>query len=191
MGMRRANVTSYISFRSLVLLLACSCTHSRLSRKSFGASSLGSQGQGSQGHGRDEKSSFNLLKLFSGKENDGDIGYGSFVSDEKRLAILSNQRSISRDELLENVLKGVISVIGMIFYYRMFSQLGDSFRSMGSSLMGALKTDSKSGDHSALHPNVTKLLQANTTLNSYEIEILQVHEYYFLNSHIFHMEHLM
>jgi hypothetical protein len=173
--MRKVNVTSWISLRSLVLLLACSYIHSRLSRKSFRFS--GNSGRGIQDRDKDEKPSFNLLKFITGSENDDDDSYVPFVNDDKRLAILSNQRSISRDELLENVIKGVISVIGMVFYYRMFSQLGDSFRSMGSSLMGAMKTDSKSDDYSALHPNVTKLLPANATLNSYEIEILQVLQY--------------
>ena len=168
-------MTSWISFRSLVFLLACSFINSRLSRKNFGLP--GNQRPGSQGRDRDDKPTFGsqLRKLFAGEENDHDDSYDPYVSAEKRLAILSNQRSISRDELVENVIKGVISVIGMVFYYRMFSQMGDSFRSMGNSLMGVLKTDLKSADHSALHPNVTKLLPANTTLNSYEIEVLQVH----------------
>ena len=173
--MGKVSGSAWISFRSLVLLLACSVVNSRLSRKNFILT--GKQGQREEGRGKGNKSIFNLLRLFGGNESEQDNNYDPFVNDDKRLAILSNQRSISRDELVENVIKAVISVIGTVFYYRVISQLGDSFRSMGSSVMGVLKTDLKSGDFSSLHPNVTKMLQANTTLNSYEIEILQVDWY--------------
>lgn len=94
---------------------------------------------------------------------------------DKRLAILRHQKSISRDELIENLVKGALSITGMIFYYRLFSQIGSSLGNLGNSVMGALNTDSKTGD-TGLHPNITKLLQPNTTLNSFELEILQVTE---------------
>lgn len=110
------------------------------------------------------------------KDDDGMTG-NIFESDgdklDKRIAILKHQRSISRDELIENLIKGALSVTGMIFYYRLFSQIGNSIGNIGNSVLGALKTDSKSTD-SGLHPNITKLLQPNTTLNSFELEILQV-----------------
>jgi hypothetical protein len=112
------------------------------------------------------------------RDDDGSFGNLPFANDndkslDKRIAILKHQRSISRDELIENLIKGALSVTGMIFYYRLFSQIGNSIGNLGNSVLGALKPDSKSSD-TGLHPNITKLLQPNTTLNSFELEILQV-----------------
>jgi hypothetical protein len=44
---------------------------------------------------------------------------------------------------------------------------------MGDSFMNLVKSD-KSGSDNGLHPNITKFLAPNVTLNSYELEILQV-----------------
>lgn len=112
------------------------------------------------------------------KDDDGSLGNLPFGNDndkllDKRIAILRHQRSISRDELIENLIKGALSITGMIFYYRLFSQIGDSLGNLGNSVMGALKLDSRSND-TGLHPNITRLLQPNATLNNFELEILQV-----------------
>ena len=142
-----------LHFVGLILLLLCFLADSRTPRQN-----------GFEFFGKPKK---------SGPDS---IGFPETDNDklDKRLAILRHQSSISRDELMENVIKGLLTITGMVFYYRLFSQIGQSLGNAGESLMGAFKPDLKLGDNLGLHPNVTKLLRPNCTLNSFEVEILQV-----------------
>lgn len=150
---RKKYVSKRFHFVGLFLLLLCFLADSRNPRQN-----------GFEFFGKQKKSGSDSISF---PETDND-------KLDKRLAILRHQSSISRDELMENVIKGLLTITGMVFYYRLFSQIGQSLGNAGESLISAFKPDYKSGDNLGLHPNVTKLLKPNCTLNSFELEILQV-----------------
>jgi hypothetical protein len=109
-----------------------------------------------------KESENNFFKFLSGDFESQDILL------DKKILVGQQQMKISRDELVTSLLNGAMFLGSMTLYYFAFKRIGET-------LMGLMKTglDQKGGGDN-MHPSIKKFLAPNITLNSYELEVLNV-----------------
>mmetsp|Transcript_7096 Transcript_7096/g.7198 ORF Transcript_7096/g.7198 Transcript_7096/m.7198 type:complete len:153 (+) Transcript_7096:122-580(+) len=114
-------------------------------------------------NGNGKKESENKLSKFLS----GDFENQDRLLD-KKILVGKQQMKVSRDELVTSLLNGAMFIGSMTLYYFAFKRIGES-------LMGLMKTglDQKGGGDN-MHPSIKKFLAPNITLNSYELEVLNV-----------------
>lgn len=104
--------------------------------------------------------------------------WNPFAADDRKNRILDKQitklkvlQSISRHELFQTL---VANAYGFAVFTGMVSLAVSGMKFLTDGLLSGKDNSGAAGDINSLHPNVSKFLKPNTTINSYELEILQV-----------------
>lgn len=106
---------------------------------------------------------------------------GKNVILNKQIMKLKQQQSISRDELYQKIVSGLFALVNTVLYIQTFKGFSASIGLAAKSIAGILNPE-KVPDSSGLHPNVSKFLTPNVTLNAFELEILQVGKYHWMRA---------
>jgi hypothetical protein len=126
------------------------------------------------------RSRSDILDMFHGGDaiTIDESHWNPFAADARKNRILDKQitklkqlQSISRDELAQRVL---VNAYGFMMVSVIIKGAVTAFKLLSDALSGALKPEA-TADINMLHPNISKLLKPNCTLNAFELEILQVH----------------
>ena len=152
-------VLSNVFIYGLILVVACTSINARQSRsnnfQTFTA-----------GDSIEEKDDFNPFGFLTGDKQKNQIL-------NKQILKLKQQEAISKDELVQSIVEGIVRVVSLFVNYQAFKNIASALGTVAQSIGGILKQE-KPGDQSTLHPCVLKFLTPNVTLNPFELEILQV-----------------